>query len=137
MFRRTLSRVAAIGCLALALASCSTTGATIGSTIGSAAGAAVGSQVSSSTISKAQSYARAACAILPAAESLRELYAASNGALATASSLADVACRALRAGTTYAADMPVPPRRPRKGELVQGTAVVNGKPVAVSGRVAK
>jgi hypothetical protein len=132
-----LAFAGALSC-ALVLAGCSSTGTVIGSTIGSAAGGAIGAQVSPSTITKAQSYAKVACAILPAAESLRELYAASNGALATASSLADVACRALTAGAAYTADMPpLPPRRPRKGAPVQGAAVVNGKPVPITGTIAK
>lgn len=136
--KTSLLSAAAIGC-ALALAGCNTIGASVGSTVGSAAGAAIGAQVSPSTITKAQGYAKTACAILPAAESLRELYAASNGALATASSLADVACRALTAGVAYTADarVPVPQNRPRKGEPVSGTAVVNGRPVQVIGTVAK
>lgn len=134
----SLLSAAAIGC-ALALTGCNSTGSVIGAQIGSAAGSAVGSQISPTTITKAQGYAKAACAVLPAAESLRELYAASNGALATASSLADVACRALTAGVAYTADarVPVPQNRPRKGEPVSGTAVVNGRPVQVTGTVAK
>lgn len=136
--KTSLLSAAAIGC-ALALAGCNTLGASVGSTVGSAAGAAIGAEVSPTTITKAQGYAKTACAILPAAESLRELYAASNGALSTASSLADVACRALTAGVTYTADAPVPtpPKRPRKGEPVSGTAVVNGKPVQVTGAATK
>ena len=132
--KTSLLSAVAIGC-ALALAGCNTIGASVGSTVG----AAIGAQVSPSTITKAQSYAKTACSFLPAAESLREIYAASNGALSTASSLADVACRALTTGTAYTADarVPVPPPRPRKGEPVSGTAVVNGKPVQVTGTVAK
>ena len=136
--KTSLLSAVAVGC-ALALSGCNTLGVSVGSTVGSAAGAAIGSQISPTTITKAQSYAKAACSLLPAAESLRELYAASNGALSTASSLADVACRALTAGIAYTAETraPVPPRRSRKGEAVSGTVVVNGKPVQVTGTVAK
>ena len=136
--KTSLFSAVAIGC-ALALAGCNTVGAGIGSTIGSAAGAAVGSQLSTSTITKAQSYAKVACSVLPAADSLRELYAASNGTLQSASSIAELACRAFLAGTVYTAEtrVPLPPRRSRKGEAVSGTAVVNGTPVQVTGTVAK
>lgn len=77
--------------------------------------------------------------IVPAAESVGAILAAADGTIATVEAAVGLACKALDVGVAYTAEtsVPVPPRRPRKGEAVSGTVVVNGKPVQVTGTVAK
>ena len=132
--KTSLFSAAAIGC-ALALAGCqSVTPAKIELAFASA----------KVTAAKIASVAKTVDAdvchgIVPAAESVGAILAAADGTVATVEAAVGLACKALDVGVAYAAETgkPVPPRRPRKDEPVTGTAVVNGKPVAVTGTVAK
>ncbi len=77
--------------------------------------------------------------IVPAAESVGAILAAADGTIATVEAAVGLACKALDVGVAFTADTgtPVPPRRPAKGATITGTAVVNGKPVQITGTVAK
>lgn len=138
---RSLRAAAASACM-LAIAACAgspVTGGSVATSTGSTT-ITVESTKLSQLVAKAQGYAKVACGILPAAQSLAGIFAAGNGTIATASELAEIACSALTSQVAYAVEAgapPLPPRKPRKGATVTGTAVVNGQPVAVTGTVVK
>lgn len=121
---------------ALGLAGCQTAQV---STIASGVGQiAAGAGIPSSLVTKAQAYAKAACGILPTAESVASIFAAANGTVATAEEVASIACQALTVKAAFAADDGRPVQRPRRGSTVTGTAVLpNGRTVPVAGVIKK
>ena len=129
--KTSLLSAVAIGC-ALALAGCQsakTVAATDYSTVKADA-------KSVATAVKAGIQAR--CSVDPTGSSVTALLDAANGSL-TVQDLIVAGCAAFGVVSAYTAETraPLPPRRSRKGEPVSGTAVVNGKPVQVTGTVAK
>lgn len=130
-----LIRACAVACaLTIPLAGC-VSGRSV-STVASNVG------IPSSLVTKAQTYAKAACGILPAAESVASIFAAASGTTASAEELATIACQALTLKAAYVADGPQAARQPaparaKPGATVTGTAIINGKPVPVTGVVTK
>lgn len=123
-----LSRTLAVAAVACALAGCVSVSASSPPT-----GALPAAQTA---IGAVQTAARTYCGTVPTAESVEALLGAAAGAY-TVQNIAAIACGGFRAVSAFTAetDRPARKRRLRKGEVVTGTAVVNGRAVPVTGTV--